>query len=157
LLLLALRSVLADQGWAPNRVLGGNNLSFWPLGTIARRSGIVFIRRSFRDAPVYEAMLREYLTYLLSRRFNIEWYIEGGRTRTGKLRPPRFGLLRYVVDALDSGEVRDVLLVPVSIVYDSQTEIGAIAAEQRGAEKQPEGIRWLVRYARSRARTRSAY
>jgi glycerol-3-phosphate O-acyltransferase len=113
-----LRSVLARHGWPPNRVLGGNNLSFWPLGTIARRSGIVFIRRSFKDAPVYKAMLREYLAYLLSRRFNVEWYIEGGRTRTGKLRPPRYGLLRYVVDALASGAVRDVVLVPVSIVYD---------------------------------------
>jgi glycerol-3-phosphate O-acyltransferase len=150
-----LRSVLARHGWPPNRVLGGNNLSFWPLGTIARRSGIVFIRRSFKDAPVYKAMLREYLAYLLSRRFNVEWYIEGGRTRTGKLRPPRYGLLRYVVDALASGAVRDVVLVPVSIVYDSQTEVPAIAAEQLGAEKEPEGIRWMLRHARSRARTRS--
>ncbi len=153
---VVLRALLARHGWPPNRVLGGANLSFWPLGPLARRSGVVFIRRSFRDAPVYKAMLREYLAYLLSKRFNVEWYIEGGRTRTGKLRPPRFGLLRYIVDALDEGRVADVALVPVSIVYDLQTEVGSIAAEERGAQKQPEGIGWLLRYIGVRGQVRSA-
>ena len=63
--------------------------------------GIVFIRRSFGDDEVYKLAVREYFGYLLAKRFNLEWYMEGGRSRTGKLRPPRYGLLAYVVEAVE--------------------------------------------------------
>ena len=95
-----LRTALHRQGFAPNHVLGGLNVSFWPIGPVARRSGVVFIRRSVRGEPVYKLVLREYIGYLIRKRFNVEWYIEGGRTRTGKLRPPRYGLLNYLVDVI---------------------------------------------------------
>jgi glycerol-3-phosphate O-acyltransferase len=115
---LVLRSALYDYGFAPNHVLGGLNVGFWPIGPVARRSGVVFIRRSVRDQPVYKLVLRSYIGYLIRKRFNVEWYIEGGRTRTGKLRPPRYGILNYLVQAYRDGGVDDVLLVPTSIVYD---------------------------------------
>ena len=149
---LVLRSALHRHGFAPNHVLGGLNVAFWPIGPVARRSGVVFIRRSVRDDPVYKLVLREYIGYLIRKRFNLEWYIEGGRTRTGKLRPPRYGLLNYLVQAFRDGGIEDVLLIPTSIVYDQLYEVGAMAAEEHGAQKTPESLSWLVGYARAQSR-----
>jgi glycerol-3-phosphate O-acyltransferase len=149
---LVLRTALHEHGFPPNHVLGGINVGFWPIGPVARRSGYVFIRRSFKDDEVYKLALREYMAYLMRKRFNLEWYIEGGRSRTGKLRPPRYGLLAYLVEAFRAGGVDDVKLVPVSIVYDQLYEVGAMAAEERGAQKGAEGVRWLVGYARAQGR-----
>ncbi|MGV9482602.1 glycerol-3-phosphate 1-O-acyltransferase, partial [Gordonia aichiensis] len=73
----------------------------------------------------------------------------GGRTRTGKMRRPRYGLLNYLAAAVRSRRVEDVLLVPVSITYERLNELGAIASEQSGGKKKPEGIGWLARYVRS--------
>jgi glycerol-3-phosphate O-acyltransferase len=149
---LVLRSALHGRGFAPNHVLGGLNVSFWPIGPVARRSGVVFIRRSIRNEPVYKFVLREYIGYLVRKRFNIEWYIEGGRTRTGKLRPPRYGLLNYLVGAFEAGATQDVMLIPTSIVYDQLHEVGDMAAEEHGAPKTAESLSWLVGYARAQGR-----
>ncbi|NKY84129.1 glycerol-3-phosphate 1-O-acyltransferase [Nocardia veterana] len=144
-----LGDALARNDFPPNHVIGGANLSFWPMGPIARRTGTVFIRRSFGDDEVYKAVVEEYFAYLLAKRFNLEWYFEGGRTRTGKLRPPRFGLLNYLAAAIRSRRIDDVMLVPVSITYERLNELGSIAAEQIGGTKKPEGLPWLARYIRS--------
>ncbi|MEV6772901.1 glycerol-3-phosphate 1-O-acyltransferase [Nocardia sp. NPDC051030] len=144
-----LGDILARNDFPPNHVVGGANLKFWPIGPIARRTGTVFIRRSFGDDEVYKAVVEEYFAYLLAKRFNLEWYFEGGRTRTGKLRPPRYGLLNYLAAALRSSRIDDVMLVPVSITYERLNEIGAIADEQTGGRKQPEGLAWLARYVRN--------
>jgi glycerol-3-phosphate O-acyltransferase len=149
---LVLRTALHRRGFAPNHVLGGLNVSFWPIGPWARRSGVVFIRRSVRGEPVYKLVLREYIGYLVRKRFNLEWYIEGGRTRTGKLRPPRYGLLNYLVDAFRDGAAQEVILIPTAIVYDQLYEVGAMAAEEHGAQKTPESLGWLVGYARAQGR-----
>src|SRR5207237_597715 len=85
---LILAQVLHDNDFPRNHLLGGNNLAFWPIGPLGKRAGLVFIRRSFGDDPVYKLAVREFFGYLVAKRFNVEWYIEGGRTRTGKLRPP---------------------------------------------------------------------
>ncbi|WP_454194947.1 glycerol-3-phosphate 1-O-acyltransferase [Nocardia sp. Marseille-Q1738] len=144
-----LGDVLARNDFPPNHVIGGANLSFWPIGPIARRTGAVFIRRSFGDDEVYKAVVEEYFAYLLAKRFNLEWYFEGGRTRTGKLRPPRYGLLNYLAAAVRTNRVDDVMLVPVSITYERLNELGAIATEQVGGTKKPEGLAWLARYIRN--------
>ena len=89
----------------------------------------------------------------MRKRFNLEWYIEGGRTRTGKLRPPRYGILNYLVEAFRESGVDDVFLVPVSIVYDQLHEVGAMAAEEHGATKKAEGLGWIVNYAKAQGRT----
>jgi glycerol-3-phosphate O-acyltransferase len=150
---LVLADVLATHDFPRNHVLGGDNLAFWPVGPLAKRAGIVFIRRSFGDDQVYKLAVREYFAFLLSKRFNLEWYMEGGRSRTGKLRPPRHGLLRYVADAVERGRVDDVLLVPVSITYDQLREVSLMAAEQGGAAKRGEGLSWLASYAREQVST----
>ncbi|MGE3289584.1 MAG: glycerol-3-phosphate 1-O-acyltransferase, partial [Pseudonocardia sp.] len=146
---LLLADVLAEHDFPRNHVLGGDNLRFWPLAPLAKRAGIVFIRRSFGDDEVYKLAVREYFGFLLAKRFNLEWYMEGGRSRTGKLRPPRYGLLANVAEALDRGRAQDAYLVPVSITYDQLREVAAMAAEQRGAAKKGEGLSWLASYARA--------
>jgi glycerol-3-phosphate O-acyltransferase len=149
---LVLAEVLHGHDFPRNHVVGGNNLALWPLASLARRAGIVFIRRSFRDDEVYKLAIQEYFGYLVSKRFNLEWYFEGGRSRTGKLRPPRFGLLTYVAAAIQADPSIDVQLVPVSITYEHLHEVTSMAAEQRGAQKQREGLGWLARYARDQRR-----
>jgi glycerol-3-phosphate O-acyltransferase len=145
---LLLADVLAAHDFPRNHVVGGDNLRVWPFTPLARRAGFVFIRRSFGDDEIYKLALREYLGYLLAKRFNLEWYLEGGRSRTGKLRPPRYGLLSYVADAIARGRAEDAYLVPVAITYDQLREVSAMAAEQGGAAKKPEGLGWLASYAR---------
>jgi glycerol-3-phosphate O-acyltransferase len=144
---LVLAGVLARHDLPANHVVGGSNLNFWPVGALARRAGVVFIRRSFGQDEIYKTVVAEYFGYLLSKRFNLEWYFEGGRSRTGKLRAPRYGLLHYVAGALQSGRAEDVYLVPVSITYDRLAEVSQLAAEQAGAVKKKEGLTWLARYA----------
>ncbi|HXP20538.1 MAG TPA: glycerol-3-phosphate 1-O-acyltransferase [Streptosporangiaceae bacterium] len=145
---LLLADVLAEHDFPRNHVLSGDNLRLWPIGPLARRAGIVFIRRRIGDDEVYKLALREYLGYLLAKRFNLEWYMEGGRSRTGKLRPPRYGLLAYVAGAVARGRAEDAYLVPVAITYDQLREVSAMAAEQGGAAKKAEGLGWLASYAR---------
>jgi glycerol-3-phosphate O-acyltransferase len=150
---LVLADVLAAHDFPRNHVLGGDNLRFWPVGTLAKRAGLVFIRRSFGDDQVYKLAVREYFAFLLAKRFNLEWYMEGGRSRTGKLRPPRHGLLRFVADAVERGRVEDAYLVPVSITYDQLREVSGMAAEQGGAAKRGEGLSWMASYIREQVRT----
>jgi glycerol-3-phosphate O-acyltransferase len=119
-------------------------MNFFPVGPLVRRSGVFFIRRSFKDNEVYKFVLHHYVDYLIEKRFSLEWYIEGGRSRSGKLLPPRFGLLAYVVDAYRRGKSDDVMLVPVSIAYDQITDVRDYAAEQSGAPKQRESFGWFV-------------
>ncbi len=155
---LVLRRVLSQHGFPPNFILGGMNLAKWPASLLAKRSGLIFIRRSTRDDPVYPAMMRLYLGCLLKEKANLEWYFEGGRTRTGKLRPPRMGVLRYLLDAFVENaadgvapRTDDVYFVPVSIVYDQQHEVEAISYEDGGGSKTPESLRWLFGFARAQS------
>jgi glycerol-3-phosphate O-acyltransferase len=143
-----LTRTLREAGLPSNHILGGDNLGFFPLGTIIRRAGGVLVRRSFQDDEVYKFVVREYLGYLVKQGHNLEWYMEGGRSRTGKLRPPKYGLLRYLVDAIESGVADDMLLVPVSMTYDQLHEVGTMAAEEAGTLKAKEGLRWFADYAR---------
>jgi glycerol-3-phosphate O-acyltransferase len=143
-----LQTILHENGLPPNHTAGGINMNFFPLGPLVRRSGIFFIRRSFKDDEVYKLVLRHYIDYLISKRFPLEWYIEGGRSRSGKLLPPRFGLLAYVVDAYRRGHSEDVYLIPVSICYDQISDVSDYVAEQRGGNKESEGFGWFVRFIR---------
>jgi glycerol-3-phosphate O-acyltransferase len=147
-----LADVLRSNDFPRNHVLGGDNLRILGLEALARRSGIIFIRRSFGGDPVYKAVVREYFSWLAAKRFNLEWYMEGGRTRTGKLRPPKYGLLSDVASAVETRRTEDVYLVPVSIIHDQLQEVHQMAAEQTGAAKTPEGLRWLMGYARAQRR-----
>jgi glycerol-3-phosphate O-acyltransferase len=148
-----IRSILLTHDFPPNHAFAGNNMSWWPMGAWTRRTGNIIVRRSIGDDPVYKFVIRQYLGNLIGKRLNLEWYIEGGRTRTGKLRPPRYGLLTYLVDAFEAlDHCPDPYLVPVSIVYDGLPEVASLTAEQRGTEKKSESISWLLNYPRSTGR-----
>jgi glycerol-3-phosphate O-acyltransferase len=149
---LVLQYILHERGLPPNHTAGGINMNFFPLGQLVRRAGVFFIRRTFRDDPVYKHVLAHYIDYLIEKRFPLEWYIEGGRSRSGKLLPPRYGLLANVVDAYRRGKSDDVYLVPVSIAYDQIQGLGSYVKEQRGGEKQTEGFGWLVSVIRQMKR-----
>src|SRR5260370_29411482 len=141
---------LTQEGISPTFGLAGANLNFFPLGTLARRNGFIPVRRATGDIPVYRLALRALVGQMVATGRNLVWSIEGGRTRTGKLRPPRYGLLRYVTDAVDSVRSEQTPAVPVSILFDQLPlhEVKLMTEESRGLPKKPENARWLFRYAR---------
>ena len=146
---LVLKYAMYENELPPPHTAGGINMNFFLGGPLMRRAGIFFIRRSFKDNEVYKFVLRQYIDYLIEKRFTLEWYIEGTRSRSGKLMPPRFGLLAYVVDAYRRAKSEDVILVPVSIVYDQIHDVVSYAAEERGARKEKESFGWAVRFFRA--------
>jgi glycerol-3-phosphate O-acyltransferase len=133
----------------PVHMFAGINLSFGLMGPLLRRSGAIFIRRNIGDDPLYKYVLREYVGYIVEKRFNLSWSIEGTRSRTGKMLPPKLGLLSYVADAYLDGRSEDILLQPVSIGFDQLHETAEYAAYARGGEKTPEGIVWLYNFIKA--------
>jgi glycerol-3-phosphate O-acyltransferase len=146
---LSLQYMLWENDLPPNHTAGGINLNFFPIGPLLRRTGVFFIRRTFRDNPLYKAVLQHYLDYLIEKRFSLEWYLEGGRSRSGRLLPPRLGLLNYVVDAQRRGIADDIVLIPVSIAYDQIQDVPSYAREAQGKLKERESLGWLLRSIRS--------
>ena len=126
----------------------GANLDYFPMGAIARRVGMMHVRRAIRGDQIYKHALRSYISHLVVDRVNLMWSIEGGRTRTGKLRPPRLGLLRFVVDAIDRLPSAEVYVVPASMLYDQipPNEVRTMTLEALGGSKRPESARWFIRY-----------
>jgi glycerol-3-phosphate O-acyltransferase len=146
---LVLTAAMQEQGLPPAHVFGGINMAFGPMGAILRRAGIIFIRRSTGDDPLYKYVLREYVGYVLEKRFNLSWSIEGTRSRTGKMLPPRLGLLSYAADAYLQRRVDEILLLPVSITFDQLHEIAEYADYARGGAKKPEGFGWLYGFVKA--------
>ncbi|HZQ32309.1 MAG TPA: glycerol-3-phosphate 1-O-acyltransferase [Mycobacterium sp.] len=132
----------------PVHTFAGINLSFGFMGPLMRRSGTIFIRRKLDD-PVYKYVLRQFVGYIVEKRFNLTWSIEGTRSRTGKMLPPKLGLLSYVADAYLDGRSEDILLQPVSISFDQLHETAEYAAYARGGEKTPEGLSWLYNFIKA--------
>ncbi len=145
---MVIPNVLMARRFSPTYTFGGANLNLPVLGTIAKRTGVIFIRRSTQEIPVYRLALRSYIRQMVANKRNLAWSIEGGRTRTGKLRPPVHGILKYLTDTVEGPDAPDVQVVPVSVVYDQLHEVSLMTEEARGASKTPEDWRWLVRFAR---------
>jgi glycerol-3-phosphate O-acyltransferase len=136
--------LLVERGMTPPHVAAGINLSFWPFGPIARAAGAFFIRRKVKGDRIYTAVLRAYVKHLLRDGFPQEFYVEGGRSRTGKLLAPKTGLVSMEVDAWLDGAAPDVLFVPISIDYERLIEAGSYARELAGGEKKKESFRGLL-------------
>jgi glycerol-3-phosphate O-acyltransferase len=119
-------------------IAAGSNLSFWPVGYIFRKSGAFFIRRSFRGNALYEAALSKYVEIMIKEGLPLEFFIEGGRSRTGKMMMPRYGLLSMVIQAFEKGAFDDLALIPVYIGYDRVMEEKAYLKELAGAPKEQE-------------------
>jgi glycerol-3-phosphate O-acyltransferase len=150
---MALSLVLFDENLPPPLTFGGINLRTPGIGALARRSGIIFLRRTFQNNEIYKATFRRYIDYLIEKRFSLLWALEGTRSRTGKLLPPRFGLFNYVVDSILRTKLYDVTFIPVTVAYDQITEVDDYSTEQRGRSKKPEGTAWILRFLR-RGRSR---
>jgi glycerol-3-phosphate O-acyltransferase len=146
---LVLAAAMQEKGLPPAHLFAGINMAFGPMGALMRRTGVIFIRRSTSEDPLYRYVLREYVGYVLEKRFNLSWSIEGTRSRTGKMLPPRLGLLSYAADVYLSGRVDDILLLPVSITFEQLHEIAEYADYARGGTKKPEGFGWLYGFIKA--------
>nr|WP_090339822.1 glycerol-3-phosphate 1-O-acyltransferase [Mycolicibacterium malmesburyense]CRL68414.1 glycerol-3-phosphate O-acyltransferase [Mycolicibacterium malmesburyense] len=132
----------------PVHTFAGINLSFGFMGPLMRHSGVIFLRRKLDD-PLYKYVLRQFVGYIVEKRFNLSWSIEGTRSRTGKMLPPKLGLLAYVADAYLDGRSEDILLQPVSISFDQLHETSEYAAYARGGEKTPESLSWMYNFIKA--------
>lgn len=144
-----LNKVLFDHDFPALHTMGGVNMAFAGLGFLARRSGVIFIRRSFQDNALYKLILRLYIAYLMEKHFPLSWAFEGTRSRVGKLMPPKYGILKYVVEAAHANDARMLHIVPVAMNYDLIGDVRDYAKEQSGVKKRPESLSWFIGYMRS--------
>lgn len=142
---LLLSYVLYHQGLVPPHIAAGINLNFWPAGPIFRRLGAFFIRRTFKGNKLYSTVFREYLGELFSRGYSVEYFMEGGRSRTGRLLEPKTGTLAMTLQAMLRGGKRPLTLVPVYIGYEHVMEVATYAKELHGATKEKESLPQMLR------------
>ncbi len=126
-------------------IAAGKNLSFWPMGPIFRGGGAFFIRRTFKGAVLYSKVFVQYIYKLLEEGFNIEFFIEGGRSRTGKLILPKLGLLSILLKAYKDRVCDDMIFVPIYIGYDRVMEESSYLNEIEGGQKQPENLLQIIK------------
>ncbi|WP_373818116.1 glycerol-3-phosphate 1-O-acyltransferase PlsB, partial [Glaesserella sp.] len=142
---LLLSYILYHQGLVPPHIAAGINLNFWPAGPIFRSWGAFFIRRTFKGNRLYSTIFREYLTELFYRGYSVEYFIEGGRSRTGRLLEPKTGMMSMTLQALQHGLKRPISIVPVYIGYEHVLEVDTYEKELRGAEKEKENAGLVLR------------
>ncbi|MCP4241462.1 MAG: hypothetical protein GY772_12955 [bacterium] len=128
----------------PPHIAARENMAFGPFGFLWRRCGAFFMRKSFDD-PLYKEVFRAYVAHLVSEGVTQEFFIEGGRSRTGKTLAPRLGVLSWEVEAFLSTARRDLFFVPIAITYERLVEEGSMVDELEGVEKADESVWGLVR------------
>lgn len=126
-------------------VAGGINMSFWPAGPIVRRGGAFFLRRTFKGNDIYKAVFEAYLHLLVHEGHCTEFFIEGGRSRTGKSLMPRMGMLSMFTQTMREGAANELRFIPVTITYDQVIESGAYLSELAGAKKKKESFWEMLR------------
>ena len=135
---LLLSYVLYYEGLNPPHVAAGINLNMPVVGTILRKGGAFFMRRTFRGNPLYSSIFHEYLHTLSSRGFPIEYFVEGGRSRTGRTLNPKTGMLSISLRSYLRDSRKPVTFVPVYIGYEKLLEVGTYMGELRGKSKKKE-------------------
>lgn len=126
-------------------VAAGANMSFFPMGYIFRKSGAFFLRRSFRGNKLYAEVLGRYIKTLMQEGLPLEFFIEGGRSRTGKMVMPKYGLLSMVLQAYEEKACNDLAVVPVYLGYDRVIEEKSYLKELGGAPKKAEKTTDMIR------------
>ncbi|KAI1373286.1 acyltransferase-domain-containing protein [Hypoxylon crocopeplum] len=121
-------------------VVAGDNLNFPVVGSFLQHAGAMWIRRSFGNDTLYTTLVQAYIDTLLQGGYNFECFIEGGRSRTGKLLSPKFGILSFILDSLLSGRVEDAIICPVSTQYDKVIETEGYVTELLGVPKKKENL-----------------
>ena len=142
---LLLSYVLYHQGLVTPHIAAGINLNFWPVGGMFRRGGAFFIRRTFKGNRLYSTIFREYLSELFHRGYAVEYFIEGGRSRTGRLLAPKTGMMSMTLQALQQQQSRPITVVPVYVGYEHVLEVDTYAKELRGAAKEKENAGLVLR------------
>ncbi|MBE8563927.1 glycerol-3-phosphate 1-O-acyltransferase PlsB [Vibrio sp. OPT20] len=145
---LLLSYVLYHEGMVPPHIAAGINLNFFPAGPIFRHGGAFFIRRSFKGNKLYSTIFREYLAELFAKGYSVEYFSEGGRSRTGRLLQAKTGMLAMTIQAMLRGMNRPVTLVPVYIGYEHVMEVATYAKELRGKRKEKENASLVIRTLR---------
>lgn len=142
---LTLSLILFKNNMPVPHIAAGKNLSFWPMGPLFRAGGAFFIRRSFKGAALYSKVFSAYIQMLLRERFNIEFFIEGGRSRTGKLALPKLGFLSILLNAYKKGACEDMIFIPTFIGYDRVVEESSYLNEIEGGQKNPENLLQVIK------------
>jgi len=127
--------VLFTNNMTPPHIAAGNNLNFWPLGHLFRKSGAFFMKRSFQQTGVYRTVFECYLRTLVREGFNVEFFIEGGRSRSGKLFLPKMGVLGMLIRAFEEGELPDLYVAPIAISYDRLPEEDEILRDSQASDE----------------------
>jgi len=135
---LIVSSLCYENKIIPPHIVAGSNLLFFPMGKIFRRSGAFFMRRSFKGLKLYGVIFRQYVKTLINEGYSIEFFIEGGRSRTGKMVLPKMGILKYLIESIEEGYNRDMVFVPLTINYDRILEETSYVGEIKGKEKKAE-------------------
>ena len=145
---LLLSYILYQRGFMVPHVAAGDNLDLPVVGGVLRRGGAFFMRRSFHGDRLYSAVFSEYLYQVFRRGHAVEYFVEGGRTRTGRLLSARTGVLQMTIDAHRRGVPRPIAFVPVYIGYDKLVEATSYVDELRGADKKTESVGGVFRSLR---------
>ncbi len=146
---LLLSYLVYTQGLAPPHIAAGANLNLPLVGPLLRRGGAFFLRRSFKGEPLYAAVFREYLHAMLVKGFPIAYFIEGGRSRSGRTLSPKGGMLGMTLESYMRDHPRPLLLVPVHVSYEKIVEGATLIAELEGAPKKGESLGSLLGVARN--------
>ena len=142
---LLVSHVLHHEGLMLPHIAAGDNLDLPLVGRVLRGGGAFFMRRRFTRDRVYTAVFGEYLYQVFRRGHSVEYFVEGGRSRTGRLLPPRLGLLQMTLDAHRRGLPRPLAFVPVYIGYEKVMEAASYVDELRGAGKKSETVGDVLR------------
>ncbi len=138
-------TTLARYGMPIPYTFGGINLAFPGFKQIGKNSGLIFIRRSFKDDQIYKASLRHYISCLIENGDHLTWNIEGTRSRTGKIVYPQMGILKYILEG-EQASSKKIKYVPVSIVYDLIPDVKEMIEEGKGKEKKGESVKAFANY-----------
>ncbi len=145
---LLLTDLFYQQKLSMPLVAAGANLSFWPMGHLFRKSGAYFLRRNFGSDPLYPLLFKTYIKTLLKEGYFQEFFIEGTRSRTGKLEEPRTGMLSLYLDCYYENKEKDFYFIPVSINYEKVIEDKSHVRESKGAKKEKESFWDLLKVGR---------
>jgi 1-acyl-sn-glycerol-3-phosphate acyltransferase len=137
---VSLQLICYRLGFTLPVVVAGDNLNFPLVGNFLQHAGAMWIRRSFEKDPLYITLVQTYIDTLLQNGYNFECFIEGTRSRTGKLLGPRFGILSFLLDSVISGRTDDAYICPVSSQYDKVIEVDSYVSELLGQPKQKENL-----------------
>lgn len=146
---LLLSYICYEQGLQLPHIAAGINLNLPIVGGILRRGGAFYLRRSFRGNRLYATVFDAYLHQLLARGYSIEYFVEGGRSRTGRLLSPKGGMLAMTVNSYVQKPRRPVVFVPVYFGYEKLIEGGSFISELGGAAKEKESLVGLIRSVKS--------